>query len=86
MMAFVIALCRLSLSDRADTDFGIVDVPAFRVVVDAPAGEFGHAPFKRGPDGHANCLDVGACRGGVLPPLAWRRDIMGIKGRTKSEH
>jgi hypothetical protein len=35
-----------------------MDVPALRVVVDALAGEFGHAPLKRGPGVCANCLDI----------------------------
>jgi hypothetical protein len=40
-----------SLDDHADADAGIVDVPGHGPVINALAGEGGHAPLKRGPIG-----------------------------------
>jgi len=38
-----------SLDDHSDADAGIMDVPGHRPIVDALAGELGHAPLKRTP-------------------------------------
>jgi hypothetical protein len=44
------------LGDRPDANAGIVDVPAFRMVIDAFAGQFGRAPSRHGPSRQAIVL------------------------------
>jgi hypothetical protein len=57
-----------SLDDHPDADAGIVDVPGFRQVVDAFAGEGGHYPSKRAETPRANYQSLGAGNDhGTLP-------------------
>ena len=39
--------CTRALDDHADAHAGIVNLPGFRAIVDALAGEGGHGPLKR---------------------------------------
>ena len=60
-----------SLDNHPNPDAGIVDVPGRRPVVDALAGEGGHAPLKRGLDGQAIVLGLNTRSTWRLSALRW---------------
>ena len=55
--------------DRSGVDVTVVDVPAVWALWIATAGEFGHAPLKRGPRGLANRPMGWALEWSDTPPI-----------------